>query len=266
MHDDSSSYERFMGRWSRRIAPCLVTFAGVADGDRVLDIGSGTGALATAVLNAAPTTRVVGVDLASPYLEKAREELEGERASFQEGDAQDLSFTDDTFDKTLSLIAFNFISNPGRALDEMIRVTKPGGVIAAAVWDYGEGMEMLRLFWDEAVALDPASEPEDERHMPLCRAGELAALWREHVLTDVEETSLIIELPFASFDDYWAPFLEGQGPAGSYVASLGDDHKQALERRLRDRLLDTDGDRPFELSARAWATKGTTAAGYRVAP
>lgn len=261
MHDNSSSYEQFMGRWSRRIAPSLVAFAGVAEGDRVLDIGSGTGALAAAVLGAAPTTRVVGIDVASPYLEKAREELGGERASFQEGDAQELVFDDDAFDKTLSLLAFNFIPDSGRALDEMIRVTKPGGVIAAAVWDYGEGMEMLRVFWDEAVALDPASEPRDERHMPLCRSGELAALWTEHGLADVEATSLAIELPFASFGDYWAPFLAGQGPAGSYVASLTDDHQQALERRVRDRLFDAHGDRPFELSARAWAARGTTVAG-----
>ena len=258
MHDNSASYERFMGRWSRRLAPALAAFAGVTEGDRVLDIGSGTGALAAAVLDAAPATRVVGVDVASPYVERAREELAGERASFQEGDAQDLSFADDTFDRALSLIAFNFIPDSGRALDEMIRVTKPGGVIAAAVWDYGEGMQMLRVFWDEAVALDPAIGPRDERHMPLCRSGELAALWSEHGLADVEAAPLVIELPFESFEDYWAPFLAGQGPAGSFVASLPKDHVQALERRLRERLLGADGDGPFTLSARAWAARGTT--------
>jgi SAM-dependent methyltransferase len=248
-----------MGRWSRRVAPSLVAFAGVTDGDRVLDVGSGTGALTVAVLGAAPTTRVVGLDVATPYLDEARERLGGERASFQEGDAQDLAFADDAFDKTLSLLAFNFIPDSRRALAELVRVTKPGGVIAAAVWDYGDGMRMLRVFWDEAVALDPASEPRDERHMPLCRSGELAELWAEHGLADVETSTLVVELSFASFDDYWAPFLAGQGPAGSYVAGLPDDHKQALERRLRDRLLDDGRDRPLTLSARAWAVKGRVA-------
>lgn len=259
MHTNSTSYERFMGRWSRRVAPSLVAFAGVTNGDRVLDVGSGTGALTAAVLGAAPTTRVVGLDVATPYLDKARDELGGDRASFQEGDARDLAFADDTFDKTLSLLAFNFIPDAERALDEMVRVTKPGGVIAAAVWDYGDGMQMLRVFWDQAVALDPASDPRDERHMPLCRSGELAELWTGRGLVDVETSTLVIELPFASFDDYWAPFLAGQGPAGSYVAALPDDHKQALERRLRDRLLDDGRDGPLTLSARAWAVKGTVA-------
>jgi len=259
MHTNSTSYERFMGRWSRRVAPGLVAFAGITDGDRVLDVGSGTGALAAAVLGAAPTTRVVGLDVATRYLDKARAGLGGERASFQEGDAQDLAFADDAFDKALSLLAFNFIPDPERAFDEMVRVTRPGGVIAAAVWDYGHGMRMLRVFWDEAVGLDPASEPRDERHMPLCRSGELGKLWTEHGLVEVETSELVIELPFASFDDYWAPFLEGQGPAGSYVAGLPDDHKQELERRLRDRLLYDGRDGPLTLSARAWAVKGKVA-------
>lgn len=259
MHTDSASYERFMGRWSRRLAPRLVAFAGVTDGDRVLDVGSGTGALAAAVLGAAPTTRVVGVDVATAYVDEASEELGGERATFQYEDAQELTLADHTFDKTLSLLAFNFIPDPDRALDEIVRVTKPEGVVAAAVWDYGEGMQMLRAFWDEAVASDPAIEPRDERHMPLCRPGELAALWSEHGLADVEEAALVVELPFASFDDYWTPFLGGQGPAGSYVASLSDDRKHALEQRLRDRLLADGRDAPFALTARAWAIKGRVA-------
>jgi SAM-dependent methyltransferase len=179
--------------------------------------------------------------------------------TFEVGDAQQMRFDDDLFDRTLSLLVVNFIPDPGKALDEMVRVTKPGGVVAAAVWDYGEGMAMLRIFWDEAVALEPTVEPRDERHMPLCRAGELAALWREHGLTDVEEVPLVIETTFTSFDDYWRPFLDGQGPAGAYVASLPADRQDALAARLRERLS-PGASGEIRLQARAWAVKGSVPA------
>jgi hypothetical protein len=136
-------------------------------------------------------------------------------------------------------------------------VTRRDGIVAAAVWDYGEGMEMLRVFWDEAVALVPASEPKDERHMPLCRQGELAALWREHGLADVFEEPTTVETRFDSFADYWRPFLEQQGPAGAFVASLSEAQRGELRDRLRRRLLNGGPDRPIVLEARAWAVKGT---------
>jgi hypothetical protein len=124
------------------------------------------------------------------------------------------------------------------------------------VWDYGDGMQMLRVFWDEAVALDPAIATRDERTMPLCRRGELAALWKAQGLQSVEEQPITIDLTFTSFDDYWRPFLGGQGPAGAYVKSLSEPQRAALESRLRQRLLATQPDRPFTLPARAWAVKG----------
>ena len=133
-----------------------------------------------------------------------------------------LPFADDAFDRTLSMLVLNFVPDPAAALQQMIRVTRPGGVVAAAVWDYGEGMQMLRTFWDAAVALDPAAAPRDERHMPLCTRGALADLWRTHGLHDVDEQPLTIEMAFESFDDYWQPFLCGQGPAGVYVSSLAE--------------------------------------------
>ena len=144
-----------------------------------------------------------------------------------------------------------------KALDEMIRVTRPGGTVAAAVWDYGQGMEMLRVFWDEAIALSPAMDARDERHMPLSRKGELAALWRAHALQDVVEETLTIQTRFVSFDDYWSPFLEKQGPAGEYVASLPAGERDQLRLRLRRRLLGDGPDRPIVLAARAWAVRGS---------
>ena len=132
-------------------------------------------------------------------------------------------------------------------------MTRPNGVVAAAVWDYGDGMEMLRVFWDEAVALDPAAAGRDERHMPLSRRGELSALWRDVGLRDVEEAPLTIDMAFASFDDFWQPFLGGQGPAGAYASSLTEPAREELRARLRDRLGERSG---FTLAARAWAVRG----------
>lgn len=254
--DESDAYERFMGRWSRRLAPLLVKFASVAERDAVLDVGSGIGALALGLAEAIPTVRVTGVDPSSAYVRYAQSRMSGDQVRFVIGDAQALEMPDATFDKSLSLLVMNFIPDSTRALREMMRVTRPGGVVAAAVWDYGEGMEMLRAFWDEAVALDATSAARDERNMPLCRRGELAAVWRAQGLERVEEQPLVIELSFASFDDYWRPFLGGQGPAGGYAASLPEPQQKALEARLHSRLLGTRQDGPFTLEARAWAVKG----------
>jgi len=253
---EARAYERFMGRWSRRLAPLLVRFAGVRDGDAVLDVGSGTGALTAAVAKIAPSSRIVGIDPAPPYVALAQLQQGSALVSFEVGDAQHMHFATATFDRTLSLLVVNFIPDAARALREMKRVTKPKGTVAAAVWDYGEGMQMLRVFWDEAVALRPASAAKDERNMPLCRRGELAALWREQGLEDVVEEALTIETRFASFDDFWTPFLAKQGPAGAYAASLPVADREALRLRLRRRLLGAGADQALVLHARAWAVLG----------
>jgi len=256
MFSAGDAYERFMGRWSRALAPRLVTFAGVRDGETVLDVGSGTGALTAAVAAAAPSSRIVGIDPAAPYVAFAQARHPGELIGFEVGDAQQLGFVDSRFDRTLSLLILNFIPDPQKALNEMIRVTRPGGTVAAAIWDYGKGMEMLRVFWDEAMVLNPDMDARDERHMPLSRSGELAALWGECGLQEVSEEPLTIETRFSSFDDYWSPFLEKQGPAGAYAATLPASDREQLRLRLRRRLLGDGPDRPVVLCARAWAVRG----------
>lgn len=251
MFSEADGYEQFMGRWSRRLAPKFVEFAQVGRDDLVLDVGSGTGALSLAV-SAIASARVTGVERSAAYVRYAQEHAENERVRFEVGDATALPFSDNTFERTLSMLVLNFVPEPAVALDQMIRVTRPGGVVAAAVWDYGDGMEMLRAFWDEAVALEPGAASRDERHMPLCTREALAELWRDHKLRDVDDQPLTIDMALSSFDDYWQPFLNGQGPAGVYVASLDESARDALQYRLRDRF----GNSGFVLQARAWAVRG----------
>jgi SAM-dependent methyltransferase len=260
MFSEADAYERFMARWSRLLAPLLVALSGVREGDAVLDVGTGSGALAFAVRAATTTTRITGIDPSAAYVKRAQANSNDPRIRFETGDAQALRFPAAEFDATLSLLVINFIPDRERALSEMIRVTRPGGIVAAAVWDYGEGMEMLRMFWDEAIALDPASAARDEAHMALCKPGELAALWQRTGLNDVTEAPLTVTLHFATFEDYWEPFLLGQGPAGTYVAHLPKDRQAQLAQRLRQRLLAGGPDHPIALRARAWAVKGTVPA------
>lgn len=252
----SAGYERFMGRWSRLLAPHFIAFAGVKNGDRVLDVGTGTGSLAAAVEASMPKSEIVGIDPSAGFIAYAQKNAKSSRARFEVGDAQALKLKDASFDQTLSLLVMNFIPDHNKAIAEMRRVTRPQGTVSACVWDYDAGMQMLRFFWDEAIALDPAIEPRDERHMKLSRQGQLGELWRKAGLINVKEAPLVIDQAYASFNDYWGSFTQGAGPGGAYVVSLSEDRRQQLETRMRKRLLGDRTDGPFKLSARAWCVRG----------
>jgi ubiquinone/menaquinone biosynthesis C-methylase UbiE len=252
----SEGYERFMGRWSRLLAPAYISFAGIRNGERILDVGTGTGSVATTLAAAMPSSEIVGIDPSAAFISHARSNTRTERVRFEVGDAQALRHEDASFDQTMALLVMNFVPDHEKAVGEMRRVTRPGGAVSACVWDYNAGMEMLRFFWDEVVALDPAMESKDERHMKLSREGQLGALWRKTGLTDVQERGLTIEQRYASFADYWTPFLKGAGPGGAYVVSLNDERRRQLEARLQERLLGDRADGEFTLSARAWCVRG----------
>jgi SAM-dependent methyltransferase len=239
------------------VAAAFVPGLGVPSGRRWLDVGCGTGGLTATVLAAADPAQVVGVDTSEGFLDHARARVVDARAGFQPGDAMSLPLAGRRFDAVVSGLALNFIPDPGRAVSEFARVAVPGGIVAAYVWDYAEGMVMLRYFWDAVTALDPAASTLDEgRRFPLCRPQPLADLWTGAGFDAVSVSAIEIPTRFASFDDYWLPFLGGQGPAPGYVRSVTEQHRNALRDLLHARLPGgPDGVVP--LSARAWAVRGT---------
>ena len=261
MFGDAEAYERFMGRWSRLVAPRLVDFTDPPAAGRMLDVGSGTGSLAMAIADRNHHASVLGIDPSSEYVAYAGSRNRvADRVHFEVGDAQGLRFRDAEFDASLSLLVFNFIPDAKKALAELRRVTKPGGKISAAVWDYGGGMRMLRAFWDAAARMDAAAEKLDEKHMPLCREGELSALWEKGGMEKIRAQAIEITTRFESFADYWDPFLLGQGPAGAYVARLDAGKKQALRSEIKRGLSLSGENSPFDLPARVWAVCGNVPA------
>jgi SAM-dependent methyltransferase len=237
------------------VAVSFVDLLGVPAGRSWLDVGCGTGALAAAIRAGADPARVVGVDPSWGFVTCAR--AQEARTMLSIGDARALPVRSREFDAVVSGLALNFVPEPERAVAECVRVASPGGVVAAYVWDYGDGMAMMRHFWDAAVAVDPAAaELVEGLRFPLCRPEPLRELWESAGLGEVVVEAITIPTVFASFDDYWTPFLGGQGPAPGYVASLPADDRDTLRETLRSRLpAGPDGTIP--LTARAWVVRGS---------
>lgn len=248
-------YERYVGRWSRRVAPLFLAWLDAPAGLRWLDVGCGTGALTAAILDAAAPGGVAAVDPSEGFLAVAAARL-GPRATTQRGTATELPLDDASIDVAVSGLVLNFTPDPVTALLEQSRVTVPGGTVAAYVWDYGGEMQLLRLFWDAAAELDAAAANLDEGvRFPLCTPEALATAFRSAGLGDVQVVPIDIDTPFADFGDLWEPFLGGQGPAPTYVATLDSPAKAALRHRLRHRVP-RRADGSIVLRARAWAVRG----------
>ncbi len=258
--DDPASYETTMGRWSRRLAAPFLGFAGVGGSAvrRALDVGCGTGSLAFALADAAPDAAVTGIDYSRAYVEHARSRASGARLAFQQGDAAALPFGDAAFDAALSLLVLNFVPDPERAVREMARVTRPGGVVAAAVWDFRGGLAFVRLLLDTAAPLDPGAAAVRARQFsaPLTGPGELAAMWRGAGLREVDQGEATIRTEFRSFADLWEPWLGGQGTIGAYVAGLEGETRAVVEHHTRLAYLAGGEDGPRSFTATAWTVRG----------
>ncbi|OHV82998.1 methyltransferase [Rhizobium sp. LCM 4573] len=254
-----AAYERYMGRWSRKVAPQFAAWVDTGPGANWIDIGCGTGELTLAVLEQCEPWQIVGIDTATTFLEVAKSKVSDPRAHFKLGDAQAIPEDDDAFDIAVSGLVLNFVPNKKAAVQEMVRVTRPGGTVALYVWDYAGHMQVMRYFFDVATALDPrASEFDDGIKAPVCRPGPLSELFSRAGLHDVEVQAIDIPTAFESFDDYWTPFLGGTGSAPKYCMSLDEEARARLQDGIRSRLP-TGPAGEILLAARAWAVKGHVA-------
>jgi len=247
----------FMGRWSTLVAKKFLDWLTVPPARCWLDVGCGTGSLTKLILETRQPKEVMAIDFSREFIAHAQQSITNPVVRFQVGLAQALELKTNAVDVVVSGIMLNFVPEPETAVIEMLRVTKPGGTIGIFLWDYAEGMQMLRYFWDGAVELNRSAKEYDEGvRFPLCREGQLESLVKSTGLEQVEAIPIEITTVFQDFDDYWKPFLGNVGPAPSYNMSLSQRDRQKLEDSLRETLpIGEDGS--ISLMARAWAVKGT---------
>ncbi|HAV77570.1 MAG TPA: SAM-dependent methyltransferase [Anaerolineae bacterium] len=249
-------YETFMGRWSTLVAQKFLAWMDVPAEKQWLDVGCGTGTLAKLIMDNYEPSGIIGVDSSREFVAHAQQRITNPSVRFMVGLAQSLDLETDSIDALVSGLVLNFVPEPEKAMAEMLRVTKPGGRIGIFLWDYADGMQMLRTFWDAAVELEPSAKVMDEGvRFPLCEEGRLESFVKVSGLREVEASPIKAETHFQSFDDYWNPFLGGIGPAGTYAMSLDQNDRNRLEEKLRESLpVNEDGS--ISLVAQAWAIKG----------
>ncbi len=241
------AYDRFMGRYSRELAPAFADFAGVETGQRIVDVGCGSGVLTEELARRVGADHVAGAD-PSPLLDACAERVPG--ADLKRAAAEDLPWPDDSFDAALAQLVVHFMNDPEAGIAEMARVTHPGGVVAASTWDFSGGMKLLGTYWESAKALEPGAESESSAF----DEARLDALWRQAGLGDVVVDALVVSTRYEDFDELWDTFLLGVGPAGQHLAAQPPERQSAIRAEYFSRLGEPAG--PFELNARAWAVRG----------
>jgi SAM-dependent methyltransferase len=253
-HASADAYDRLVGRYGTQLASALIGFAGVEPEMRALDVGCGPGALTAALAGRLGTASVGAADPSESFVEACRARVPG--VDVVVASAEALPFADATFDAALSQLVVNFMRDAEAGVLEMVRVTRPGGVVASCVWDYAGEMTLLRAFWDAAREIDPerAAAADEGVVMRWCAEGELAELWRATGLDDVRFGPLVVSATYADFQDLWSPLPTGVAPSGAFCKSLDEDQRAALHDAYRRHLGVGDG--PFELTARAWAVAG----------
>ena len=250
------SYEPYIGRWSRLVAREFIPWLALPQRSRWLDAGSGTGALSLTILDLTNPKKIKGIDRSESYVEFMREQVNHPDLEFEVGNAQSLPVDSNSFDAAVSGLVLNFVPRPHQMISEMTRVVGDGGVVALYVWDYAGRMQMLRHFWNAAVALDPGARDLDEgRRFTICNPNSLMELFQNAGLSQTQSRPIDIAAEFKNFEDYWSPFLGGQGPAPGYVMSLNEKRRSQLRERLYNSLpFALDGTIPLVM--RAWAVNG----------
>ena len=254
---DGTGYDSYVGRWSRRVAEQFLSWLELRYGLDWVDVGCGTGILTRAITEFADPRGVIGVDPSHRFLVAARAANRDSRVVFLDGEAEELPVEDVSADAVVSGLVLNFVPDPHAGIREMRRVTRPGGTIAAYVWDYAGEMPLMRRFWDAAVALDPAAAEHDEgRRYTITQPDALQSAFEAAGLQDVEVVDIEIPTIFRDFEDYWTPFLSGVAPAPAYAMSLSPWAQERLRARLEE-SLPVDAEGTISLVARAWAVRGT---------
>jgi len=254
----ASGYEQLMGRWSQRLAPPFINFAGIADGEKILDVGCGTGSLTFALAKAADLGEIAAIDYSPVFVAEAIRRNTDPRIKIRQGDACALPFERGAFDRALALLVLHFVPEAGKAIGEMRRVVRSGGVVAAAVWDHLGGMSGMRMMVDTVAVLSEGGRQLRDRYcfQPMMQPGEMKRAFVEQGLVDVTEAELMIRMDYRSFDDYWAPIAAGEGPLGKYVATLDAAERARTDAAVRGAYEAGRPDGPRSFANVAWACRG----------
>src|ERR1700757_3021634 len=258
---NATGYEQLMGRWSKKLAPLFIEFAMVDKGERILDVGCGTGSLTFALAGAADLTEIAAIDYSPVFVEDVIRRNTDPRIKVRQADACALPFEDSTFDRALALLVLHFVPEAGKAVAEMRRVVRRGGVVAAAVWDHLGGMPGMRMMVDTTAALSEGGRQLRTRYcfQPMMQPDEMKRTFVEQGLVDVTEMQLMIRMDYLSFDDYWAPIAAGEGPLGKYVATLDAAERVRTDAAIRDAYEAGRPDGPRSFANIAWACRGIVA-------